>query len=874
MNKVKNKKAVSGLAFRELKSSRLMNFVIMVSIVLTCVMFTALATIGGSTMNGFQRQTMRQVGGDRMAGLKYVRQRDYEKVLADPKTKDVVYRRIVGRVENESLRTINAEVNYVGDENAAKAVFCLPTTGGLPREMDEVATSDLTLAELGIPCELGATVPLKISIDGEIIEHEFKLCGYWKGDPISMAQMVFVSKAFADEYAPTRAEGYYEGGGTHYAGYWQVDFNFSNSFNIEKKTQKLIERLYQNDDSTIQYGVNWAYSMSTMNLETVSTLLVFAMMIFVAGYLIIYNIFQINISANVRKYGLLKTIGMTRRQIRRLVQIQTSVYCLIGIPIGILIGLFFGKILFGSFMKILTLDASVEYHLSALWVVVICAFAAAFTYLTVMISCRKPARMAGSVSPMEALRYNETELETRKDHKKTGKVHPITMAISNLSRSKKKTVIVILSLSLSLILLNTMVTFFKGVDMDKYVQRLMIGDLQVTNAASVSRDVCRIMPEELSAIKSADCIKECKAFYWMAATVRLTGKAMEKAEKLYEKHANAEKWEEKLEEFERTGDYSTSREFDTFLTLRNLAKGAKYCEKGEVKADVYGIEPSTLDLINMVQGKPDAAKFATGKYVLVNTAFILLDDAYRGEDQFYEVGDMLTLETKDGTTKEYEVMAIGDIPYPLSTKTYYEVYAHLILPITEYETLTTNQNALSAAIFAEDGKEKQAEKFVRSITDQPGSALLLSNKDSLMAEFEGMVSTFRLIGGALAGILALIGALNYINAMVTSMLARRKEFAMMSAVGMTGKQLEGMLIWEGIAYAVGTFVLSSVLGSVVSAVIMRGFENMSFFYTYHFTLLPIVLGIPFLLVLAVVIPIIAYRHVSRESIVQRLRDTE
>ena len=190
--------------------------------------------------------------------------------------------------------------------------------------------------------------------------------------------------------------------------------------------------------------------------------------------------------------------------------------------------------------------------------------------------------MAGNASPMEALRYNETEIKTKKDHKKTGKVHPITMALSNLLRSKKKTVIVILSLSLSLILLNTMVTFFKGVDMDKYVQRLMIGDLQVTNASSVSGYVSRIKPEEIKAMKNADSIRECDAFYRMPASVRLTGKAMEKAEKLYEKHANAEKWEEKLEEFERTGDYVTSREFDTFLTLRNLAKGAEYSEKGVV----------------------------------------------------------------------------------------------------------------------------------------------------------------------------------------------------------------------------------------------------------------------------------------------------
>jgi putative ABC transport system permease protein len=349
---------------------------------------------------------------------------------------------------------------------------------------------------------------------------------------------------------------------------------------------------------------------------------------------------------------------------------------------------------------------------------------------------------------------------------------------------------------------------------------------------------------------------------------------MEKAEKLYEKHANAKVWDEKLEEFKKTGEYSSSREFYKYLDLRNLAKGSEYGEKGVVTTDVYGIEPSALDLISVDHGTLDAEKFATGKYVLVNTACTQLESAYRGEDQFYEVGDMLTMETKDGITKEYEVMAIADVPYPLSTKIFYSVYAHLILPKTEYETLSSNQNALSAVIFAEDGREKEAEEFVRSITDQPGTSLILSNKETVMEEFEDMVSAFRIMGGSLAGILALIGALNYINAMVTSMLARRKEFAMMSAVGMTGKQLEGMLIWEGIAYAFGTLVVSAVLGSFISAVLMRGFERITFFYTYHFTLLPILLGIPFLLSLAVVIPIIAYRHVSKESVVQRLRENE
>ena len=91
------------------------------------------------------------------------------------------------------------------------------------------------LDELELPYELGVSVPITLDVDGNISEHAFKLCGYWNGERVAMAQECWVSRAFADEYAPTPTESFYAQAYPDYAGYYMVDFNFGNSWNIEKR---------------------------------------------------------------------------------------------------------------------------------------------------------------------------------------------------------------------------------------------------------------------------------------------------------------------------------------------------------------------------------------------------------------------------------------------------------------------------------------------------------------------------------------------------------------------------------------------------------------------------------------------------------------
>ena len=130
---------------------------------------------------------------------------------------------------------------------------------------------------------------------------------------------------------------------------------------------------------------------------------------------------------------------------------------------------------------------------------------------------------------------------------------------------------------------------------------------------------------------------------------------------------------------------------------------------------------------------------------------------------------------------------------------------------------------------------------------------------------------FWIVGGTLSLVLALIGILNFVNAIVTGILSRRKELAMMEAVGMTGKQMKGMLAWEGVFYIVMTAVFSVVAGSLISRFVLKKLADEMWFCSYYFTVMPILACIPIFVLFACIIPIAAYKSMAKESTVERMK---
>ena len=136
---------------------------------------------------------------------------------------------------------------------------------------------------------------------------------------------------------------------------------------------------------------------------------------------------------------------------------------------------------------------------------------------------------------------------------------------------------------------------------------------------------------------------------------------------------------------------------------------------------------------------------------------------------------------------------------------------------------------------------------------------------------EGFRNMFTLLGGVLCVITGLVGILNFFNSIMTSMMSRRYEFAVLQSIGMTGKQLRSMLIYEGLLYAAYAILLSIVLSIIIEPIAGRMLENMFWFYSYRFTLKGIFITAPVFLAAGAVLPALLYRGISRRSIIERLR---
>ena len=259
----------------------------------------------------------------------------------------------------------------------------------------------------------------------EMTSSTFTLCGFWEGNESVYASMAWVSRPFIDEVTKGVVPSKDQALGMHMA---QV--TLESDRNIEETMDGI---LADTDLTGLEYSVNLAYSpeMNAGAFAESVPMYLGMILVFIAGYLIIYNIFQISVAADVQFYGKVKTLGMTTKQIKKMIYSQANRLCLMGIPIGLIAGWLLGVVLVPVLMGTVEGEAVVSAN------PVIFIGSAAFAWITVLISCLRPARMAGKISPIEALRMSDAaDKGKRKVKKRRGKASLKKIAWSNLWRNK------------------------------------------------------------------------------------------------------------------------------------------------------------------------------------------------------------------------------------------------------------------------------------------------------------------------------------------------------------------------------------------------------------------------------------------------------
>ena len=109
------------------------------------------------------------------------------------------------------------------------------------------------------------------------------------------------------------------------------------------------------------------------------------------------------------------------------------------------------------------------------------------------------------------------------------------------------------------------------------------------------------------------------------------------------------------------------------------------------------------------------------------------------------------------------------------------------------------------------------------------------SKETVVIEFNSLRYMTLTMEGSLSIIIGIIGILNFINSMLTSIVTRRREFSMKQGICMTNKQLNKLLIYKGIYYALATITVSLVLGVLFSVLVIRGITSNLWFFISTFT---------------------------------------
>ena len=387
------------------------------AIALTAVLFTSLFTIALSINEGIQQNNFRQAGGWSHGTFKYLTEEQFQELKDDPLIESWGLRRFVGMPTEAPFNKSHVEIGY-SDANQAHWSYCDPVEGRLPQEgTDEAATDTHVLELLGVEPEIGAEFTVTFDVDGHETTQTFTLSGWWEYDEAVVANHILIPESRAD--AILAEVGVIPPGSDGMTGSWNLDVMLKNGArSIASDLDKILANHgYQSDtpgETYISIGVNWGYTGAQLSDKldpTVVAIIVGVLaLILLTGYLIILQCVPDFRGGDIRFYGLLKTIGTTPRQLRRIIRTQALLLSLIGIPVGLLLGWLLGGVLTPVITAQLNGVTTVVSVSPLLFV-----GSAIFALVTVLISCRRPGRLAGKVSPVEAVRYTEGKALKRQE---------------------------------------------------------------------------------------------------------------------------------------------------------------------------------------------------------------------------------------------------------------------------------------------------------------------------------------------------------------------------------------------------------------------------------------------------------------------------
>ena len=821
---------IKKLTKRSLKANKRRNFFLVMAIMLTTLLIGSVFSVGMSLMESVKMEQIRFAGTMAHAAVGHPTAEQIEQLYALDYVKAVGTGNSIGVVKNTAeMGNISLTLHYFDrtEWEELRAPAYVDIEGYYPEKENEIMVSREMLVQMGIDTpSIGMEIPLTYYTDDEnkdsLIQEPFLLSGWFTSyafvQSADTADVIFVSQALSQRYGKTVEK---DGSAT---------LLFVDESRVSEYCNALVADLGLAEDQPIA-KVQLYDTDAGQEIATLLTLCAIAIFLIFTGYLLIYNILYISISRDVQFYGLLKTIGATPKQIKRVVIRQVMRLCLIGIPIGIILSLLLSLWVVPFFISELGAVSTEKAVVSFSPMIYIGAVL--FPLLTAILGASKPARKAASISPIEAQKFTGI-MGTAKHVRSFAHGKPYRMAWRNIFRDKKRAGVVLLSLFLGVTTFLSVTTLVISTDVSKYIDAAFESDFVLENEAWPAQKFDDSLTQRLIMIPGVENLHPTT---WEKMSLDYS--------EVFRKYIANHPMQEQV---------STLSEQDIADNFNGFLLGVD----GEVLTKYRDALGNPIDTEAFERG--DIALIATDYPELFpNVQELTITPSYQGESSV-------------SSNQKYELSLGGFVPF-----SYKGIGTSLAPTVIVSNTIMREWFGEPAVrqldMNVSSGYEQNAWIALKRMIRNDSEISLTSRIES-MEELNRAKMAVLVLGGSISLVIALIGILNFVNVMSVSVVARKRELATLESIGMSHKQVRKMLINEGLYYAVITLVLVLSIGNLIAYGIFKLFQQQVSFAVFTYPFIPAVIIALVILAVCFITPRRMYRSLSRETITERLRETD
>ena len=615
-----------------------------------------------------------------------------------------------------------------------------------------------------------------------------------------------------------------------------ISVKYDNIRNTYKNAEEIVKGKdisYHNNSELLRWsGVTRAEDTMTVLYGMVGIVVV---IIIVSSVFVIRNSFAISITEKMKQYGMLASIGATKKQIKKNVLFEGFILGLIGIPIGILCGMLATYIL----LKITTLLLGTELlgGLKLIFSMPIEAIIISILLggITIFLSSITSARRAAKISPIEAIRSNE-DIKIKSKKLKTPKIIKKVFGIGgeiaykNLKRNKKKYRTTVISLVVSITIFISLTTFMQYTfGMSNIYYKKINYNAYINIYYNINED-----------------------------------KMFENYKKAYEQYKLIlEKYN--IKEYGLIRYVNVDSDIDKYITEDYEQYAGTEDEKYKIDIKSIG-EYAYKEFIEQIGGKYEDYE---NKIIYCNNSYLKRN---QGKDMFnFKEGDKIKITTSNGITKELEIAKITE-----EKSEYLPQYSNFGDFVISDKMLDEMGGYYTDSMYinAED-PDKVCEELQKTYDElqEHDYDLFITNYKEIAEENNRLVLLISIFLYGFITVITLIGVTNIFNTITTNMNLRSKEFAMLKSIGMTKKEFNKMIRLESIFYGLKSLIIGILLGTGISFAIYKivigseATEGIKFI----FPTTPIIISIVFIMIIVGIIMKYSLNKINKQNIIETIR---